>query len=177
MLILYLNVSVMTLDTPCCKKTALQTYARYSGALLSQSSIILTLAVCLFRTAAAADVPGEDIIVHVNGFTHARGQAIANLFREGDDVFGKPYVRVVANIQQNTATLVFPSLPQGSYAVTVFHDANGNNDLDHNFLRFPAEPLGFSNGFKLSLFSGMPSFEKLRFSFGSDFQPLEISAK
>lgn len=148
-----------------------------AGAFLSQSSIILTLAVCLFKTAAAVDVPGNDIIVHVSGFTHAGGQAIGNLFREGDDVFEKPYLRVVAGIQQNTATLVFPSLPQGSYAVTVFHDENGNNDLDHNFLRLPAEPLGFSNGFKLSLFSGMPSFEKLRFSFGPDFQPLEISVK
>ena len=158
-----------------------------SGTLFSQGNIeftvagrvaqFLALTVCLLGTATAADVPREGIVVHVSGFTHAGGQAIGNLFREGDDVFGKPYVRVVAGIQQNTATLVFPGLPQGSYAVTVFHDENGNNDLDHNFLRFPAEPLGFSNGFKLSLFSGMPSFEKLRFSFGPDFQPLEISVK
>lgn len=158
-----------------------------SGASLSNSSIwhavarrfyrILALTIGLLGTSVAADAPLENIVVHVNGFTHASGQAIGNLFREDDDVFGKPYVRVVANIQQNTATLVFAGLPQGNYAVTVFHDENGNNDLDHNFLRFPAEPLGFSNGFTLSLFSGMPSFEKLRFSFGPEFQPLEISVK
>ena len=158
-----------------------------SGTLLSQSNIelavagrvaqFLALTACLLGTAAAADVPREGIVVHVSGFTHAGGQAIGNLFREGDDVFEKPYLRVVAGIQQNTATLVFPGLPQGSYAVTVFHDENGNNDLDHNFLHMPAEPLGFSNGFKLSLFSGMPSFDKLRFAFGANAESLEISVK
>lgn len=138
---------------------------------------VVAPAMGLVIASASAEVPRSDIIIHVDGFTHARGQAIANLFREGDDIFDKPYVRVAANIQHNIVKLIFPNLAQGSYAVTVFHDENGNNDLDHNFLRFPAEPLGFSNGFKLSLFSGMPSFEKLRFSFGPDFQPLEISVK
>lgn len=158
-----------------------------SGTLLSTSNIgyaaaglfsqALALIAGLLGTPAAADAPSENMVVHVSGFTHARGQAVGNLFREGDDVFGKPYLRAVANIQHTTATLIFPNLPPGSYAITVFHDVNGNNDLDHNFLRFPAEPLGFSNGFTLSLFSGLPSFEKLRFSFGPNFQPLEISVK
>lgn len=150
-------------------------FDEFPAGAASLSSVVSALVLVI--AAANAEVPRKDIIIHVNGFTHARGQAIANLFREGGDVFGKPYARVAANIQHTTATLTFPDVPPGSYAVTVFHDENGNNDLDHNFLRFPAEPLGFSNGFKLSLFSGPPSFEKLRFDVGPDFQPLEISVK
>jgi len=132
---------------------------------------------CLVVTSAWSDTSQDDLIIHISGFTHARGQAIASLFGEGADVFGKPYARVAVGIQQNKATLIFPGLPHGNYAVTVFHDENGNNDLDHNVLHFPAEPLGFSNGFKLSLFSGMPSFKKLRFAFTVDSKSLEISVK
>ncbi|MBI3562357.1 MAG: DUF2141 domain-containing protein [Gammaproteobacteria bacterium] len=118
-----------------------------------------------------------DLQIHVTGFAHDRGQVIASLFSDGHDVFGKPDRRVVGTIQQNQATLIFPHLPYGSYAMTVFHDENSNNDLDHNFLHLPAEPLGFSNGFKLSLFSGMPSFEKLSFVFAADTKPVEITVK
>lgn len=121
--------------------------------------------------------PQSDLVVHAAGFAHDRGQAIASLFREGEDVFGKPHARVMAPVQQGQATLTFPRLPHGSYAIIVFHDENGNDDLDHNFMRFPAEPLGYSNGFKLTLFSGMPNFERLRVTLGDDTAPLEIVVK
>lgn len=135
------------------------------------------LPLCLTVTPAMADAPQQGLVIHLKGFTHERGQAIANLFYEGGDVFGRPHARAVARIQQGGATLNFPHLAHGSYAVIAFHDENGNNDLDHNLLRLPAEPLGFSNGFRFSLFSGMPSFAKLRFTFGVDTKPLEIFVK
>ena len=136
-----------------------------------------TVTICLISTPAWADSAPADLVVHTSGFNHERGQAIASLFREGDDVFGTPYVRVTAPIHQGKATLVFPNVKSGNYALITFHDENGNNELDHNILRLPAEPLGFSNGFKLSAFSGMPNFEKLRFAFTLDSKPLEISVK
>ena len=126
---------------------------------------------------AGAEPPRSDLIVHAHGFAHERGQAIANLFLKGDDIFAKPAARITARIHQGRAEMIFRRLPHGNYAVTVFHDENGNNELDHNFLRLPAEPLGFSNGFSLSVFSGMPSFEKLRFAFETSTKPVEISVK
>lgn len=137
---------------------------------------ILFACMAVARAWAGAQQEG-DLGVHVSGFTHERGQAVASLFREGDDIFGKPHVRVAAPIRQGKAKLVFPHQPYGSYAVTAYHDENGNNDLDHDVLRLPAEPLGFSNGFRLALFSGMPSFEKLRFVFGAGSKPLEITVR
>ena len=35
-------------------------------------------------------------------------------------------------------------LPAGTYAIGVFHDVNGNNSLDTNFLGIPKEQYGFS---------------------------------
>lgn len=36
-------------------------------------------------------------------------------------------------------------LPRGSYAARIFHDTNGNGELDRNMLGIPTEPYGFSN--------------------------------
>ena len=73
--------------------------------------------------------------------------------------------------------MTFASLQAGRYALIVFHDINGNNDLDHNVFRLPAEPFGFSNGFAVSLFSGLPKFDKLAFQFGPDTQSINIQLK
>ena len=43
------------------------------------------------------------------------------------------------------ATVVFEDIPQGTYAIKVFHDANENSEHDTNFLGIPTESYGFSN--------------------------------
>lgn len=41
--------------------------------------------------------------------------------------------------------ITLPDLPQGNYAISCFHDVNGNNELDTNLVGIPSEPYGFSN--------------------------------
>ncbi|MBI3772529.1 MAG: DUF2141 domain-containing protein [Gammaproteobacteria bacterium] len=137
----------------------------------------VTLVSLIFSgTALAADSSGT-LSIQVHGFSHERGHAVANLFREGDDVLkpDKAYRREQAEIHDGSATINFPNLAYGKYAVSVFHDENGNGKLDHNVFRFPAESFGFSNNFHLGLFSGFPSFEKLQFPFSADTGVLEIT--
>lgn len=127
----------------------------------------------------AADPMSGDLIIVVGGFPNDRGQVIANLFRKGDDVMqiDKAYLRAREAISGNRAQLVFGNLKYGKYAVTVFQDENGNGILDHNFLHFPAEPLGFSNNFHLGTFSGLPSFEKIQFDFAPGAETVSILVK
>ncbi len=128
--------------------------------------------------AAHAQVPAHYTLdVQVLGLQSSQGQVIANLFKEGDDVFGASRAKQAQAIADKHCTLRFANLEAGRYAVVVFHDINGNNDLDHNVFRFPAEPLGFSNGFEMSLFSGMPNAHKLAFDVGPDAKPLNITVK
>ena len=49
----------------------------------------------------------------------------------------------------------FDNLPSGQYAVTAYHDENGNGKIDMNFLGIPKEGYGFSNDPK----SLIPNFE------------------
>lgn len=137
----------------------------------------LALLVLTAQSAQADDSPAADLVVHVSGFKHQRGQAIANLFYEGDDIFKAARSRVVSAVPKEMAVLVFPNIKPGHYAVLVFHDENSNGDLDHNLLRFPAEPWGFSNDFELTLFSGLPSFKKVAFAFEASVGPISIRVK
>lgn len=50
---------------------------------------------------------------------------------------------VKANRDEVTATLTLPRA--GKYAVAIYQDKNGNNQLDVNFMGIPTEPFGFSN--------------------------------
>jgi uncharacterized protein (DUF2141 family) len=60
--------------------------------------------------------------------------------------------------------VVFTNLAPGRYAVVVLHDENGNGHLDKNFLGFPTEPYGFSNG--AEGFLGPPSFSDAAMALG-----------
>lgn len=99
-----------------------------------------------------------------SNFQNDIGKAVVNLFRKQDDVPKKPFRTASAGIVNGEATIEFKNLPYGDYAAVLFHDENSNNVIDHRF-GFPNEPIGFSNDWRLSFFSGMPTFEKLKFRF------------
>lgn len=141
---------------------------------------VLTLStVSLLTQAAVADETSGDLTLQVSGFTNDRGQVVAYLFREGVDVMKieKAYLQAQAKVSGRSAQLAFRNLEFGKYAVTAFHDKNGNGTLDHNLLHFPAEPLGFSNNFHMGIFTGFPTFEKLQFEFASGPEPVSILVK
>lgn len=57
-----------------------------------------------------------------------------------------------------TSKIIFESIPAGSYSVSVFHDENGDGQLNKNFFGLPLEGYGFSNGAR-GVF-GPPAFEQ-----------------
>ena len=143
---------------------------------LTRPALALALALAILTPLRAAPDTAT-LSVHVTGFTHERGHVIAKLYAQGDDVLGPGRWTAKAAIHGNESTLQWPKLSHGRYAVVVFHDENDNGTLDHNLLRLPAEPLGFSNGFALSWRSGMPSFEKLQFEVTRPAQTIEVRVK
>jgi uncharacterized protein (DUF2141 family) len=112
--------------------------------------------------------------IHINDFRHSGGSAVVNLFREHDDVPKNPFITMRGEIKNGVAEICFVDLSPGSYAAIVYHDENSNGILDHKF-GFPNEPMGFSNNWKLSLFSGMPTFRKLKFQIAGLERKIEIN--
>ena len=69
----------------------------------------------------------------------------------------------------------FRELAAGSYAVLVFHDVNGNGELDQNFMGIPREPLGFSNRY---WGKGAPAFAAAAVEVGEGGSvPVEVELK
>lgn len=58
-------------------------------------------------------------------------------------------------------TCRFPALADGSYAVSVAHDVNGNRKVDTNFLGIPSEAWGVSRNARPSLRA--PRFDEAAF--------------
>ncbi len=103
----------------------------------------------------------------VSGIPDNVGQVIVQLYKKGDDLPNAPFIRLKSKIKNRRAALVSDNLPYGDYAAIIFHDQNQNGELDHRF-GLPNEPMTFTNNWELSLFSGMPSFEKLKFVYSAE---------
>lgn len=66
-----------------------------------------------------------------------------------------------ATPKNGIVTLQFENVPQGTYAIALFHDTNGDGKLNTNFIGIPKEGYGVSNNVK-NMFSG-PSFKQTAF--------------
>ncbi len=49
-------------------------------------------------------------------------------------------------VNGNTLEMDLKELPEGVYAVAVYHDLNNNGQIDKNMMGIPTEPYAFSNG-------------------------------
>lgn len=75
---------------------------------------------------------------------------------------GKPVQCVATAVKNKNASASFDNIAAGTYAVSVFHDANNNNKLDLNFVGIPKEGYGASKN-KLP-FASAPLFKENQFA-------------
>lgn len=114
----------------------------------------------------AAAASSGTLHIPLSGFESDRGKVVVKLFVAGGDVpKGRGTREISAKIVGKKARVDFEKLPHGTYAIFAFHDENENGTVDHNLIGIPKEDLGFSNGFRVTLFSGIPDFEDLKFRF------------
>lgn len=148
---------------------------RTLGRRAFQNAVLSAALLAVFS--ADADAGSTALTVEAWGFKNDTGHAVAKLFRPGDDVLKRGRWEVAAIVKDGRATLTFAAVAPGSYALVVFHDRNNNGTIDHNFLGIPNESLGFSNGYAMTLTSGLPTFERLRFTQGAFAQTLFIKTE
>lgn len=103
------------------------------------------------------------IVVEVSNFRNNKGVCRACLFNSAGSFNGqgKPVQCVQVGVQGNRTSLEFANVAAGTYAVSVFHDANNNNQFDRNFLGIPREGYGASKN-ELP-FASAPSFDENKF--------------
>jgi len=119
-------------------------------------------------------VSGGDLKVVIIGLRNNKGDVKIGLYNSGKSFSGQgqKYRGAVVEIKEKKAVWVCHNIPFSYYAIKVFHDEDGDDRLDTNFLGIPTERFGFSNNRKV-LF-GPPDFEKAKFLFHEDNQKIEI---
>jgi uncharacterized protein (DUF2141 family) len=109
----------------------------------------------------------------VNVRTHA-GSVMAALHDErGWSAPAVSLVKVPANADTVTLRLEAPSA--GRYGIQLYHDVDGDGELDANLVGIPSEPFGFSNDAPLRF--GPPSFEDAAFDIGPSGAELTITLR
>jgi len=106
--------------------------------------------------------------IEITGVPSAEGEVAAALYTDADSFlkFDKVFRATAEKAQKGTNLLTFTNVPEGAYAVAIFHDTNGNGKLDTNWLGIPKEKVAFSKA-KMKTF-GPPSFDECRFAIKSD---------
>ncbi|MEM7381135.1 MAG: DUF2141 domain-containing protein [Bacteroidota bacterium] len=98
--------------------------------------------------------------VEVQGVKNSEGKISVAIYKDpkGFLKFDQVYKSDSTSAKKGTTRLLIEDLPEGEYALAIFHDENGNNELDTNWLGIPKEDIGFSNA-KMKTF-GPPSFKE-----------------
>ncbi|MGB7394019.1 MAG: DUF2141 domain-containing protein [Pricia sp.] len=106
--------------------------------------------------------------VSIDGVKSSTGNISVALYNQEDGFlkFDRVYKSDSTLARKGNTKLSIVDLPEGDYALAIFHDENANNILDVNWLGIPTETVGFSNA-KMKTF-GPPSFEECVFKITSD---------
>ncbi len=121
----------------------------------------LALALCGLASGPAR---AADLTVEVAGAAAGGGSLSVGLF---DAASAASFPKTpsagqrVAVAASGATAVVFRDLPPGRYAVSAFHDQNGNQQLDRGLFGIPKEPYGFSRDARGA--GGPPEFRDAAF--------------
>lgn len=115
---------------------------------------------------AAAESPAR-LLLKISGIESADGSIIIAIWNDAEAwLKSEPLAGRRIDAKPGTVEITVEGLEAGSYAVSVFHDINDNQELDTNFLGIPTEPIGFSNNVRNRF--GPARFSQASFSMGGE---------
>ena len=125
---------------------------------------------------AAPEGTMQPLSIEVQGLRSMRGKILVCVTRDAahfPDCRDDPDRRHFT-VAASGSPLPLGQLAQGSYAIAVIHDENGNGKLD-TFAGIPREGVGFSNNPAIRF--GAPSFQSAQFSVANNAVRQDIKIK
>jgi uncharacterized protein (DUF2141 family) len=110
------------------------------------------------------------LTIQVQGLKQTKGQVQIAIYNDANKFLkiGNEYRAESVAATANALTYTAKNLPNGEYAIAVFHDINSDGVLNLNFLGIPKEPYGFSKNIK-PMWSA-PTFSKTKVAVNADTQ-------
>lgn len=126
---------------------------------------------------AASSSGAAEVVVRISGLSEPLGQVGCSLFAGAS---GFPMDNSTACAQWQAAdakgvTCRYADVPEGTYAVSIGHDLNGNKRVDTNFIGLPTEQWGVSNNARPRLRA--PRFEEAAFKVAAEAGEVVIDIK
>lgn len=122
--------------------------------------------VLVFLIGGFVHAQNVNLEVKMTGFKSDSGKVKVGLYDSEAGFLKTVYKNAVVDIKSGSASVVFKGIPKGTYAVSVYHDENGNGVLDRNSFGAPSEGYGTSNDAKG--FMGPPKFEDAKFTISNN---------
>lgn len=104
-------------------------------------------------------VSAAELVVQIGEVRNAKGHIRVALFDSADGFLQPdgPIAAISVPSKKGELKVRFSDIAPGRYAVALFHDENGNSELDSNLIGVPIEGTAFSRDVKASF--GPPDFE------------------
>lgn len=102
-----------------------------------------TVGVSVFLSLTAAVAHAADVRVELRGLRATAGTVLVAIYRDEASWLKTPMSSL--QLAAGEGAVTFRDLPPGEYAVSAFHDVNGNGRFDFGRTGPDAEAYGFSN--------------------------------
>lgn len=127
-------------------------------------NVLIRIVAVLIISFVSSEMKAQDtysITVSVENINSNKGKMFLALYNSEGNFLDKSYKGAKSKIENKTCTFTFKDIPEGNYAVSIFHDENDNGKMDTNFFGIPKEDYGCSNGAKG--FMGPPKWKDAKF--------------
>lgn len=108
------------------------------------------------------------LTVDVTGVKSDNGSVLVAVYDSSDSFLDsdKMFSGGSSKAQSGSTSVIIEDLPDGEYALAIFHDEDGDDELDTNWIGIPKEPICFSIG-KMKRF-GPPKYSECSFKVEGD---------
>jgi len=104
------------------------------------------------------------ISINVSNIRNSKGTVKWAVFKDASKFNSKEGYADAGSVVSKKGDVVIntKNIPDGTYAISVYHDENNNSDVDFNFLGLPVEGFGFSQNPRI--YFGPPKYTECTFT-------------
>lgn len=103
----------------------------------------------------------NSVEVVITNFENENGKALVGLYNTEDSFLEDAWQSQSAVIKEGQASVIFENIPEGTYAVSAFHDEDDDQKLDMFLGFYPTEDYATSNNAPAKF--GPPKWEDAKF--------------
>lgn len=138
--------------------------------------VAISLAVILFLNFVNPTSLQNDHVLKVqfnNVNFSKKGTVYVGLYDTKENFLGRKFVKSAqVEVTESSFEIVFEDLPLGTYAVSAYHDINGNQQMDFNEYGMPQEDYAMS-GTPDQM--GPPNWDQVKFDFTKSEQLVNVN--